>query len=346
MTLPLRQSLTALLVVAAAVIVLPQSARAAAACEVTYQKSWDNGSGFGANLTIRNTGDPIASWTLTFTFPGDQRIANGWSGGWRQDGPNVTATSMSWNGNLGPGGSTGIGFNGTHGSQGNTDPSNFAINGIPCNGRAQPPTPIVSPTVVHVPEGGSVEVSVRLSAPPTANLTFVSSAGDGDPDLTICGGATLVFSPVNWNVPQPVRICAAEDNDFSSGPRAFLIAGVPVAADEIDNEPAPIVSPTSVFPPEGGSADVSVRLSAPPNANLTFVNSAGAGDVDITICAGQTLVFSPVNWNVPQLVRICAAEDDEFGNGVRFFLIAGVSVSAVEIDNDQPLTKVEDPFRS
>jgi hypothetical protein len=342
MVLHLRQSLTAhiattLVMVAAAVVALPQPARAAASCEVTYQKSWDNGSGFGANVTIRNTGDPITSWTLTFTFPGDQRITNGWAGNWRQEGRNVTATSMPWNGNLGTGASTGGGFYGTHGSQGNPDPADFAINGVPCNGRPQPPTPIVSPTVVLVPEGGSADVSVRLSAPPTVNVTFVNSAGAGDLDLTICAGATLVFTPVNWNVAQLVRICAAEDSDRSNGARSLLIAGVPVAAEELDNEPAPIVSPTSVFPPEGGSADVSVRLSAPPTASLTFVNSAGSGDIGITICVGTTLVFTPANWNVPQLVRICAAEDDETGNGVRFFLIAGVSVSAVEMDNDSGL---------
>ena len=117
-----------------------------------------------------------------------------------------------------------------------------------------------------------------------------------------------------------------------------------MAADEIDNEPSPIVSPLSVFPPEGGSADVSVRLSAPPTVNLTFVNSSGSGDLDLTICIGATLLFTPTNWNVPQLVRICAAEDDEIGNGVRFFLIAGVSVTAVEIDNDSPRTNVDNPF--
>jgi cellulose 1,4-beta-cellobiosidase len=149
MTLPLRQSLTAraaaVLVMATVVIASPQPALAAASCEVTYQKSWDNGGGFGANVTIRNTGDPIANWTLTFTFPGDQRVTSGWSATWRQDGPSVTVTSMSWNGNLGTGGSTGIGFNGTHGSQGNTDPNNFAVNGIPCNGRPQPPRPLFLP---------------------------------------------------------------------------------------------------------------------------------------------------------------------------------------------------------
>ena len=241
MVLPLRQSPIAhiaasLLAVATVVVALPQPARAAVSCEVTYQKSWDNGGGFGANLTIRNTGDPIASWTLTFTFPGDQRITSGWSGSWRQDDRKVTATSMPWNANLGTGGSTGIGFNGTHGSQGNADPDDFAINGVACNGRSQPPAPIVSPTSVFPPEGGSAEVSVRLSASPAANLTFVNSSGAGDTGITICAGATLVFTPANWNVVQLVRICAAEDDEVGNGVRFFLIAGVSVSAVEMDND--------------------------------------------------------------------------------------------------------------
>jgi hypothetical protein len=316
------------------IVASPPPAWAAASCEVTYQKSWDNGSGFGANITVRNTGDPIVNWTLTFSFPGDQRITSGWSATWRQVGSAVTATSMPWNGNLGTGGSTGIGFNGTHGSQGNTDPVAFAINGVSCNGSPQPPTPIVSPTVVHVPEGGSADVSVRLSAPPAANVTLVSSSGDGDVDLTICAGATLVFTPANWNVPQVVRICAAEDNDLGNGARSFIVAGVPVGADEIDNDAPPIVSPTNVRVPEGGSVDVSVRLSGPPPGDVTFNNLEGSGNLELTICVGKTLVFTPANWNVPQLVRICAAEDNLVGVGVRFFLIAGVSVTAIEIDND------------
>ena len=72
-------------------------------------------AGFSANITITNTGTTtINGWTLRFTFPGNQQITNSWSATWSQQGQAVTATSMSWNGTLAPGASTGIGFNGSY----------------------------------------------------------------------------------------------------------------------------------------------------------------------------------------------------------------------------------------
>ncbi|WP_117208553.1 glycoside hydrolase family 6 protein [Allorhizocola rhizosphaerae] len=245
MTLPIRQTGRRLLacagisaLVSTAVVVAPaQPAHAAVVCAVTYQKSWDNGSGFGAGVTIRNLGDPIASWTLTFTFPGNQRIVDsGWSANWRQDGPNVTATSMPWNGNLGANASTAIGFNGTY-SGANTDPVDFAINGVPCSGTPRPPTPVVTPTSVFVPEGGNAPVNVRLSGQPASNMTVLTTAGSGDTDLTVCSGGTLLFTAANWSVPQQVRVCAAEDADSVNGTRTFSVGGVPVVATESDNDP-------------------------------------------------------------------------------------------------------------
>jgi len=58
-----RAALLAALTAAAAAtaVVLPSLASAAAGCQVTYAKAWDNGSGFGANLTLQNLGDPLTS---------------------------------------------------------------------------------------------------------------------------------------------------------------------------------------------------------------------------------------------------------------------------------------------
>ena len=61
---------------------IPTVANAATACQVTYTKAWDNGSGFGANITIQNLGDPLTSWTLTFSYSGSQRVTQGWSATW------------------------------------------------------------------------------------------------------------------------------------------------------------------------------------------------------------------------------------------------------------------------
>src|SRR6266545_6459711 len=47
----------------------------AVACTVNYGASnWGGGGGFTANLHVTNLGDPIAGWTLAFTYPGNQRV--------------------------------------------------------------------------------------------------------------------------------------------------------------------------------------------------------------------------------------------------------------------------------
>jgi mannan endo-1,4-beta-mannosidase len=104
-------------------------------CRVTYQATnWGGGSGFTGNVTITNTGTTATNgWTLAFTFPAGQRVSQGWNATWAQGSgsANVTAASMSYNGNLAPNSSTQIGFNGTYTGT-NTAPSTFTLNGATC----------------------------------------------------------------------------------------------------------------------------------------------------------------------------------------------------------------------
>ncbi|MBM7862958.1 hypothetical protein JOD27_006805, partial [Lentzea nigeriaca] len=50
------------------------AAPAAVACTVTYQITNEWGTGFGATATIRNDGDALNGWNLTWTFPDGQRV--------------------------------------------------------------------------------------------------------------------------------------------------------------------------------------------------------------------------------------------------------------------------------
>jgi endoglucanase len=102
-------------------------------CDVAYviQNQW--AGGFGANITIKNTGtSTINGWTLAFTWPAaGQGVMQGWSATWAGSGANVTATGLSWNGTLAPGASTGIGFNGNW-TTANPEPTAFTLNGAAC----------------------------------------------------------------------------------------------------------------------------------------------------------------------------------------------------------------------
>ena len=187
---PRRRTVLALTgLLAAASLVLPAAAaHAATACRVEYTRAWDNGSGFGAAITITNLGDPLTAWTLGFAFGGDQRVTNGWSGTWSQAGSAVTVRNAAWNGNLPADSSTMIGFNGSY-SGSNADPSAFTLNGTACTG--QPPvTPqlVVSPTAVTVPEGATAAYTVRLSAAPSGPVTVTSVPEPGDTEHHRGGG--------------------------------------------------------------------------------------------------------------------------------------------------------------
>nr|AHL27899.1 cellulase [uncultured bacterium] len=102
------------------------------ACRVDYRVTAQWPGGFTANLTITNLGDPLNGWTLAFQFPtAGQRVQQGWNAAWSQQGQNVTATSMSWNANVGTNQQVSIGFNGAW-SDSNPAPTAFTLNGRAC----------------------------------------------------------------------------------------------------------------------------------------------------------------------------------------------------------------------
>ena len=102
-------------------------------CQVTYGVNDWGGGGFGGSITIRNTHPAVAvnGWTLAFTFPGTQRVTQGWSAVWSQNGASVTARNESWNAAIPPSGTVSIGFNGTY-TGSNPRPTAFTLNGGPC----------------------------------------------------------------------------------------------------------------------------------------------------------------------------------------------------------------------
>jgi hypothetical protein len=103
-----------------------------AACHVVYtlNSSWPGG--FTAQVVINNTGTTtINSWSLTFTFPGDEKITSNFNGGFSQTGENATLTNASYNGTIAPGGNTTDGFQGTWSSS-VANPTSFAVNGTAC----------------------------------------------------------------------------------------------------------------------------------------------------------------------------------------------------------------------
>jgi len=104
---------------------------AGSACHVTYsiQSQWQ--TGFVVSITVTNLGSPMTSWSLGYSYSGNQQLGNGWNGTWSQSGQNVTVTNANFNGSVATNGTVNFGaqfsYSGT-----NTNPTAFTVNGTTC----------------------------------------------------------------------------------------------------------------------------------------------------------------------------------------------------------------------
>ena len=101
--------------------------------------------------------------------------------------------------------------------------------------------------------------------------------------------------------------------------------------------PGLLVHPTTVRVQEGGDAVFTVRLAEAPAANVTVNVARRAGSDPEVNTSGDTLVFTPENWNVLQSVTVHAEFDVDRENGSALFDISAgglptESVTALEID--------------
>jgi hypothetical protein len=331
--LPIAAALALFAALTTALTATPASA--AVSCDVTYSTN-DWGGGFTANLTIKNLGDPLTSWTLGFAFPqASQRVSQGWSATWTQSGQNVTAVGLDWNRNLPTGASTSIGFNGAY-TGSNPKPTTFTINGTTCGGTNQlPAVALTSPTAGQT-----------FTAPATVPMAATAS----DPDGTIAKvdfyqGSTLVgtdtSSPYSYswtNVAAGSYSITARATDNAGGVATSSPVGITVLG---SSTPVLVVSPTTVSVPEEGTADVSVRLSAAPTSSVTVTTAKVSGDADLTVSAGASRTFTTSNWNTPQTVTLAAANDSDTTSGTATFRSSAsgytaVDIAASEADNDIP----------
>ncbi|MFC7531772.1 non-reducing end alpha-L-arabinofuranosidase family hydrolase [Actinoplanes sp. GCM10030250] len=160
----------ALLAAAAVAVTLPADA-AAAGCSVNYALSSQWQGGFGANVSITNLGDPLTSWTLTWSFGAGQTVTQAWNTTLTQSGAAVTAKNVSYNGSVATNGTVSFGFNGSSGAT-NPAPASFAVNGVACTGSTGPsPSPSGSPSPSSSPSpSNSPSPSTSPSQPGTCTL--------------------------------------------------------------------------------------------------------------------------------------------------------------------------------
>jgi lysophospholipase L1-like esterase len=143
-----RTALVTALAVLAGGLGVATAAAAAPACGVNYRITSQWSTGFGAEVTVTNLGDPVNGWTLGWTLASGQGITQAWNATVSVTGASATATNASYNGAVGAGASVTFGFNGTWAGS-NPAPSAFVFNGTVCGGtppQSPSPTPCTGPS--------------------------------------------------------------------------------------------------------------------------------------------------------------------------------------------------------
>ncbi|WP_412102992.1 cellulose binding domain-containing protein [Plantactinospora sp. KLBMP9567] len=156
-------TVAAVVVASGAAITVAGPAAAAAGCGVTYTVGSQWQGGFTATVTVTNVGDPISSWTLTWSYDAGQQVTQAWNSTVSQSGSQVTVRNATYNGSIATGASVSFGFNGSWNGS-NPAPTSFAVNGTACTG-APGPNPTTGPTTPP-------DTPPPTSAPPPGNPTW------------------------------------------------------------------------------------------------------------------------------------------------------------------------------
>jgi hypothetical protein len=165
----------------------------------------------------------------------------------------------------------------------------------------------------------------------------------------------LTFTPGNWNVPQPVTVTGVDDMVADGNVVYSIITAPAVSAGPYNGvDPADVtvtnnddeVATFTVGPlmgvvhDGGGMATFTVVLDVQPSADVTV--GISSDDVSKGTVAPPSLLFTPMNWNVPQMVTVTGG-----GTPGMFNVVTAPAVSTSGYNGvnpaDVPVTNVVGP---
>jgi cellulose 1,4-beta-cellobiosidase len=316
-----------------ALVAAPGAFAQTASCQVTYTKTWEGGTGFGANIAIQNNGPAITNgWTLILTFPNGQRLQNGWPVSFTQAAGSAqltVASNAQWNQTIGSGATFTAGFNGTF-SGVNTVPTSFMLNGTTCNGGGGP---INTAPMVSLSSPGSGQSFAAGSS-----VTLAAAASDSD------GAVSRVEFRVDGNLvstdtsaPYSFSAVGLASGNHTAQATAFdngtpmlsaATAAVPFTIQGTTPQPQPQLSisptPSTLTLAGGTSATATIRLSAVPTSPVT-VAITRSGSTAITH-APASVTLNTMNWNTG--VNVTFTADTGAATAVSTFALTAAGYTA------------------
>ncbi|ABX06097.1 MAG TPA: hypothetical protein DEF47_09495 [Herpetosiphon sp.] len=132
------------------------NAQTGLSCQVNYTLTNQWGSGFQADVVVRNTGTSVINgWTVAWSAASGQQIGQMWNATFTQSGSQVSAKNVDWNASIAAGGSQSFGFTAT--TTGSLAvPSSFTVNGVVCGGS-------VSPTATRTPAATATRTPIATA---------------------------------------------------------------------------------------------------------------------------------------------------------------------------------------
>ncbi|HTF82948.1 MAG TPA: cellulose binding domain-containing protein, partial [Cellvibrio sp.] len=145
--------------------------------------TWNNG--YVVNVTVTNDGSSaVTGWQLALNFNQSPGVTNSWNAAISTSGNTVTATNVSWNGNLAVGQSVSFGFQGTHSG-------NFVLPTCSTGSGPNPSSSSSSSSSMSIPSSSSPSISSSSSS---------SSIGGGNNSITVRASGTTGMESITLRV--------------------------------------------------------------------------------------------------------------------------------------------------
>ena len=182
------------------------------------------------------------------------------------------------------------------------------------------PNLVITPSRLEIDEDGNADYSVKLSTPPSGDVTLDLTVSDRN--KAFVSPSSLTFTSQNWNAYQNVTVTGSSDDDgldehinVTNDPRGGGYDSVsnielPVTIRDLDPEQPQILVPSMMAIDEGETNTYTVRLSEKPTEDVTVTITSDSG-IMLNDASTTSLIFTPENWNILQIVEITAEQDDD-----------------------------------